>query len=474
VTGPQVVTVVTRERMLGLMIWLVTATKLLLFTVIGLTFVALAAFFISVIQFQIRIIEAKNQSKNFSLTSLTQSVAMQDEFVASVRKVQESELEVAEFNDFQTAYYTEMAQFASLLCAVHTKSEDQTRCASGISGALQSGSSNPTYVQKMIAAYTRAEDGTLPDHLQEAADGVIRLADRRTQFTKLHGQKLVAVRMACAIIDQYLATPGEYGGAVMSAGVSSSLEKSSFIQDFSREYVLTARLRCYRNFSFGVASLRSTPAIDLVNSDGSNGNAGQTAGSTHTVGPQLSTGGTKQRAAEKRENFEADLAGALYFDLVSYYRFYENMINSFGFKGVYWTEQIVIAPIDISFVLLVIVCGALGAMLRISGEMYNPGLFGKEPAEQHKVSSVYYFVIGIMCSLIVYILAKTAFAGITETAYVAKSGNLSPFVTAFLAVVSGLICEEAFQQIIFAGRALLARSGGKTGRTRQSKTTTGQ
>jgi hypothetical protein len=103
-------------------------------------------------------------------------------------------------------------------------------------------------------------------------------------------------------------------------------------------------------------------------------------------------------------------------------------------------------------------------MLRLTAEAYNPALFGKDRADQRQSSLLYYFVIGIMCALIIYILAKTAFAGITETAYLAKSGTLSPFVVAFLAVVSGLICEEAFQQIISAGKALLARTSA-TGKT---------
>src|SRR5206468_1235495 len=131
--------------------------------------------------------------------------------------------------------------------------------------------------------------------------------------------------------------------------------------------------------------------------------------------------------------------------------------REFGAKVV---EQIVSAPIDITFVALVIICGALGAMLRITAETYKPELFGKEVDEQKKTSRVYYFIVGVMCSLIVYILAKTVFAGLADSTNVSKSGNMSPFVTAFLAVVSGLLCDEAFQRIVSAGRAALARSTG--------------
>jgi len=119
----------------------------------------------------------------------------------------------------------------------------------------------------------------------------------------------------------------------------------------------------------------------------------------------------------------------------------------------------VIAPIDISFILLVILCGGLGAMLRIVAESYDPKLFGKTH-EAPRAKIVYSFVLGVMCALIVYILARTVYTGLGESNYSSKSGNLSPFVTAFLAIISGLICEEAFQQIIVAGKALLAKTAG--------------
>jgi hypothetical protein len=98
-------------------------------------------------------------------------------------------------------------------------------------------------------------------------------------------------------------------------------------------------------------------------------------------------------------------------------------------------------------------------MLRLSVLKYNPQLFGRQLAKV-KRSPAYYFAIGIMCALITYILAKTAFAGLTEASYSTKAGSLSPFVAAFLAIISGLMCEEALRQIMKAGGALLARSGG--------------
>ena len=195
---------------------------------------------------------------------------------------------------------------------------------------------------------------------------------------------------------------------------------------------------------------------------------------------------TRPQPGQSKSPLQDDLAGALFFDLIAYYRFYEILFTGLhhSFCGVFGSflcsysrtsegtlaidndfgaalvEQIVIAPIDISFVLLVIICGALGAMLRITAQRYKPEMFGPVTSDSTKWIPLYDFVIGVMCSLIVHILAKTVFAGLADTAYVAKSGNMSPFVIAFLAVVSGLLCEEAFQQIVSAGKAALARSTG--------------
>ena len=72
-------------------VWLLSVLQVTLFVSVGLLFVFAAALLISIIQFQIRIIEAKTQSRNFSLTSLTQSVEMQKQVVRSIRTIREQD-----------------------------------------------------------------------------------------------------------------------------------------------------------------------------------------------------------------------------------------------------------------------------------------------------------------------------------------------------------------------------------------------
>jgi hypothetical protein len=400
------------------------------FAFVGLAFVFVTALLISIIQFQIRIIDAKTQSKNFSLTALTQSVEMQKEVVKSVKDIQLRESDISEFERFQESYGSKLIGVADALCRLHTDEDLHTKCVTGLGGALNQAAPATIYIIQM---YLGQPFDQLADQFKTTAADAIKLTTERVDFQKEHGNSFARVQLACSKI-------GAYG--------------SNFATDFAKGYLAGAMELCFR------AGTGTAP-----------------------------TGRAESTPATPKTDLESDLSGALFFDLVAYYRFYEilftdihrdicNIVGKLfcrsGAPGGYAdsavpaqrdfgsgvVEQIVIAPIEITFVMLVIICGALGAMLRITAEVYKPELFGKQVEERKKTSRVYYFIIGIMCSLIVYILAKTVFSGLGDTASAGKSGNMSPFVTAFLAVVSGLLCEEAFQRIISAGRAALAHSTG--------------
>jgi hypothetical protein len=300
-----------------------------------------------------------------------------------------------------------------------------------LGGALNLAAPATVYIIQTAIGQTVDE---LPDQFKRTATDAIELTKERVKFQEDHGKSFAQVQFACSVLNAY--------------GPHLAI-------NFARGYMEAAQTPCFpASTGFGV------------------------------TGP--SPAQADQPATPKAE-LESDLAGALFFDLIAYYRFYEMLftnIHSFSCAliprpvcrqgsrnsgnaaigrrdfGAIIVEQIVLAPIDITFVVLVIICGALGAMLRITAEMYKPELFGKDFGQWKKTTPLYYFIIGVMCSLIVYILAKTVFASLADTTYVAKSGNMSPFVIAFLAIVSGLLCEEAFQRIVSAGRAALARSTG--------------
>lgn len=426
--------------------------KITAFAVVAIGFVISAALFISIIQFQIRIIEAKTQSKNFSLISLSQSVAMQKELDHSVAYVQNAQDFLASYEAFNNSFFIELSQFVTLLCYSSAKDEARLRCVSGIAGALQNGSGSQEYIYKVISLYGGFDK--LPPDVVPIADATIKLADRRDAFARANGEELTRVKTNCSVIERYFILSGESSSDATAQAVglrgTSDEQGRSIIDSMSREYVVAARMRCYANFNTGAAAPVAMPApMPAAEQDKQPPDAALQLGSVAAPAPPQ----PNQNAA----NLRADLSNALFFDLIAYYRFYEKVL------GANVTSLAVIAPIDMTFILLVILCGGLGAMLRIVAESYDPKLFGKtHEAPRSKI--IYSFVLGVMCALIVYIIARTVYTGLGESNYSSKSGNLSPFVTAFLAIISGLICEEAFQQIIVAGKALLTKTtGGSAG-----------
>lgn len=414
--------------------------KLASLAICSLVFVVIAAVLISIIQFQIRVIEAKSQSKSFSLTSLIQSVRMQEELETSLNTIHEQAAVLVRSEEFETSYTKQMTQFASDICSWPSDKTNIVQCTGQVGGLLISGMPSRDYFYRVIESFIGTRPSELPKEKKGIVDDAINQVSLREKFTQTNGKDLSQVHYACVSVLMILGTV-----------TPDYVEKSSIMNSFSSDYVRAARVRCLTQYGQGVAVMSAPGAAAPVS-----GQLSQASLASKAAEQISGTGITAPNATaspDKKQALDSDISWALVYDLIAYYRFYEKFFKSH-------TELIVLAPIDISFVFLVIFCGALGAMLRITAEIYNPKLFGKEHGDlTHPL--IYYFVTGIMCSLIVYILARTAFAGLADSSYVTKSGNLSPFVIAFLAIVSGVLCEEAFQQIMVAGRAFLSRTGGK-------------
>jgi hypothetical protein len=458
--------------------------KLTGFAILAIGFVICAAMFISIIQFQLRITEAKNQSKSFSLISLSQMVTEQKELGDSVEFVQKSDDLMANYDNFTSFYVSELAQIANLLCNSRDKPEDRQSCTAGIYSALMFNASalqyddtisSQQYVYQVISRNMGVGPDQLPADIKPIAEAATKLADARNKFVQTNGPKIVQVKMNCGIVERYFVLSDESNTVAiyirsMSHGTNDD-QGRSILDSMARDYVVAARLRCSA-FKPGISTAAAAipvaptnPKVETVSDQ-----APSPVPVPESKLPSLSVpesklpGGSVNSSSSSSQNsakLQADLSNALLFDLISYYRFYEKVLGSSV------TGLAVIAPIDITFILLVILCGGLGAMLRIAAEFYDPKLFGKTH-EDPGSKVIYSFVLGVMCALIIYILARTVYAGLGESSYSSRSGELSPFVTAFLAIVSGLICEEAFQQIIIAGKAMLARStGGSSGENTQ-------
>jgi hypothetical protein len=451
-----------------------------LFSIGGIFCVMLTALAISVVQFQIRIIDAKNQSKNFYPNSLTQNVEMQRDFVDSIRYVQRNEPIIVNYVDLRTSYFPHLSEIAESTCAVGVKyvkpdnsdvktdaikaidlSDPRTKCAYSIEKSLMDGGEKE-YALRVFELHLGSAFETLSSPMQTIVTAAIGLAAQRKKFDVDNGIVLNAFRAKCLVIERYIKVTLHKDDALQqlqnSLAKQTEINPASWMGSIPWEYIESARVLCSPHLGFGL--LTATPADAEKAKTTAAGELQQYKNSPDAqkmlAGPSPPPPADKNDRAEK---LRTDLAGALLFDLMAYYSFYEDLFQAVGLNGKWWAEQFVKGPIEITFIALVIVCGALGAMLRLSVLKYNPQLFGRQLAEV-KRSPAYYFAIGIMCALITYILAKTAFAGLTEASYSTKAGSLSPFVAAFLAIISGLMCEEALHQIMKAGGALLARSGG--------------
>jgi hypothetical protein len=459
----------------------------------------MSALVISIVQFQLRIIDAKNQSKNFYPNSLTQNVEMQKDFVDSIRFVQTNEPTIVSYVDLRNSYFPRLSEIAGLSCSssslknntqrskiedtavteitkTNTSSNDDAsnKCAFGIAKSLVDGG-DKDFAGTVFELFMGHDFSQISNSLQTVIRTGIRLAGERQKFEIDNGVILSHFRAKCLVIERYITVTlrrNQPTIAPQPIGLvrQSDIDPVSWMGSIPWEYVESARVLCMPHLGLGVLAAAPVNQSQINETLKENlKNISATSPDAQKMLPGALPATQPNDKDNKADKLRTDLAGALLFDLMAYYSFYQNLFTSFGLDGKYWAEQFVNGPIELTFIWLVIVCGALGAMLRLVAMSYNPQLLGKE-AGATKGPIAYYFVIGIMCALITYILAKTAFAGLTEAAYSNKSGNLSPFVAAFLAIISGLMCEEAFHQIMKAGRSMLARSGsGAGGRQSQSK-----
>ena len=209
---------------------IVRSAGLSAFALGGFIFVGVVALLISIIQFQLRIIEAKNQSRNFSLTSLTQSVMMQQEFVELVKTVQGAEDVAAKFFELQTNYYSVSANSVDLICGPLAK-EVQQHCATAVAGALKSVNLSDDTFFKTIASITKGDI----EEIKPKATEALAAARARINYMKDNETEISKAKSACTLINFYVSSAGE----------------SSFIQSFSPQYVTSAVYRCSNSWTSG-------------------------------------------------------------------------------------------------------------------------------------------------------------------------------------------------------------------------------
>jgi hypothetical protein len=179
-------------------------------------------------------------------------------------------------------------------------------------------------------------------------------------------------------------------------------------------------------------------------------------GSTQEAGPQLALPGTQSDLGTVNR--------ALVSELVMYYRFYSFLFEKLiGDRGRVSFKEFIFAPLDVTYSLLVLFGGFLGAFLRYFWELeqrwkvysdpFSP-LTGGISLREITVR----LLLASMCALTIYVLARISFIAVTERVQQTSGLPLSPFVIAFMAVASGTFAEEAFVKISEAAKSTLGKA----------------
>ncbi|NEH82927.1 hypothetical protein GR226_04140 [Rhizobium leguminosarum] len=134
-----------------------------------------------------------------------------------------------------------------------------------------------------------------------------------------------------------------------------------------------------------------------------------------------------------------------YYELVSSYRFY-NIISQ------KLLESLIMSPSE--FIALLIVCfaGMLGSFLKIVFEVH---VSNRNPDFRDLIVPP---ILGLICSLVLYILLRAGFIAVTDHAEQTGSANLSPFVIAFVSLTAGLLSNRAVAVLERSSSTLLGGS----------------
>jgi len=115
-------------------------------------------------------------------------------------------------------------------------------------------------------------------------------------------------------------------------------------------------------------------------------------------------------------------------------------------------DYLINAPIDISFIVIVIGASVLGSTLHLMYNHINPEEATRkivEPGSRYHYV-VEYIMVGVVVSLLFYILSRTALISLMDRSVADDSFSLNPLV-AFIAALAGILSNETFKRIVKVG-----------------------
>jgi hypothetical protein len=394
---------VDRRQIVNALRWLSATLKVLFVSVGSIAAVVFASLIISIIQFQLRLSEARTQNGNITLESVALIADYQDyisERYKSLRRNAET-LEQRRI-DYQNKF-SSTAQLITNLCA--TLNPEKAAACSKRLLTLISDSSNQ--VDAVIAEYKpegaspSASVVTLANELKQIiARGTLQTAQSDFLSTQL------SVRSQCTILTRF---------------VSDQFSNTSLL-GVSPELRMTISVQCRE----GDGSIGEPTTMQLQ--------------SVQNVTTGRGSGGIDVRGEDVEGTNVPGVNRILLSELVFYYRFYNWLASLMGDN----VRQFILSPPEFIIILLVIATGTLGSFLYNSYVMFVAKTRDEFPTF---FAILLRATLAVMCALVIYILSRTGFVAITDGVQRTNEAVISPFVIAFISVTAGLLAERALERI---------------------------
>lgn len=146
---------------------------------------------------------------------------------------------------------------------------------------------------------------------------------------------------------------------------------------------------------------------------------------------------------------ESAIQAATVSELLFSYRFYKSILGP-------RLDSIIVAPIDLSFMVLVILSALFGAFLRHILEDIQRTERGLGGAPQSFSIFLKRSILSIMVALLFYVLSRTTLVSMLDKTVAEGTFTLNPYLVAFVAAVAGILSTETFKKLIEVGGRYVA------------------
>jgi hypothetical protein len=385
--------------------------KVLIVTVGSVFAVIFASLIISIIQFQLRLTEARTQNGNITLESVQL---------------------IADYQDNVSHHYKQLRMQADQLSALRvdylSKLNSTTQIITSLCTALNA--------QKADQCYGRLQE--LINNNSSQIDTVV------AEFSPAGAESLKQTVVLAYVADlKKIVTSG-----ALQEAQTKFFDTQNYVQSECQ------RLSQYVSERFGNTSLLSvSPELRMTIVVQCYGGAAGDRPTNGTVTPvAVSTASPSDSPTAQNPNDVSGVNRILLSELVFYYKFYDWLTSFMGTNF----RQIILSPPEFIVIMLVIATGILGSFLFHTYSMF----IAKSTREFPTLFSIgLRATLSIMCALVIYILSRTGFVAITEGGRHGTETAISPFVIAFISVASGLMAEKALERIRSVGiNALQSRA----------------